>query len=380
MYSIIKELLNQEIKRQHVCYELIASQNFVSKDVAELCGSVFTNNALEGLPGKRYYNGCKNADAIEQLAIDSAKELFECKYANVQPHCGTTANFAVYQALLADSDTILGMNMQSGGHLSHGAPKTQAYQRYNICTYNVDKNGYLDYNDIEFQAQKNKPKIIIAGGSSYPRQIDWKRFRTIADGVNAILLADICHYAGLIVGGVYPTPFPYAHVVTTTTNKTLRGPRGAIILWNDKSCTNKINNAVYPGQQGSPMVNIIAAKAQCFREALLPSFKLYANDVLLNAKNMCEVFRNKGLYVQTDGTDSHIILLNFSQNKYSGKQAADALEQHDIIVNKNPVPNDPRPLGECSGIRIGTAAETTKGTVDFTNLACQISEILNGLQ
>ena len=379
MYSTIKELLNQEMKRQHVCYELIASQNFVSSDVAQLCGSVFTNNALEGLPGKRYYNGCKNADAIEQLAIDSAKELFGCEYANVQPHCGTTANFAVYQALLEEGDTILGMDMQSGGHLSHGAPRTQAYKRYNICTYGVDQNGYLDYEDIQLQAEKHKPKIIIAGGSSYPRQINWKRLRWIADKINAILIADICHYAGLIVGGVYPTPFPYAQVVTTTTNKTLRGPRGAIILWNDSTYTNKINNAVYPGQQGSPMVNIIAAKAQCFREALLPSFKIYANDVLLNAKAMCEVFKDKGLNLQTGGTDSHIILLNFSQNKYSGKQAADALEQHNIIVNKNPVPSDPRPLSECSGIRIGTAAETTKGIANFTLLAKEISEILNGL-
>jgi len=379
MYSIIKELLNQEMKRQHVCYELIASQNFVSSDVAQLCGSVFTNNALEGLPGKRYYNGCKNADAIEQLAIDSAKELFGCKHANVQPHCGTTANFAVYQALLEEGDTILGMDMQSGGHLSHGAPRTQAYKRYNICTYGVDQNGYLDYEDIQLQAEKHKPKIIIAGGSSYPRQINWKGLRWIADKINAILIADICHYAGLIVGGVYPTPFPYAQVVTTTTNKTLRGPRGAIILWNDSTYTNKINNAVYPGQQGSPMVNIIAAKAQCFREALLPSFKIYANDVLLNAKAMCEVFKDKGLNLQTGGTDSHIILLNFSQNKYSGKQAADALEQHNIIVNKNPVPSDPRPLSECSGIRIGTAAETTKGIANFTLLAKEISEILNGL-
>ena len=379
MYSMIKELLNQEMKRQHVCYELIASQNFVSSDVAQLCGSVFTNNALEGLPGKRYYNGCKNADAIEQLAIDSAKELFGCEYANVQPHCGTTANFAVYHALIKPGDRILGMDMRSGGHLSHGAPRTQAYEMYDIHTYGVDNLGMLQYDMIEAQARTIMPKIIIAGSSSYPRQIDWQRFRKIANDVGAILLADICHYAGLIAGGVYPNPFPYAHVSTATTNKTLRGPRGAIILWNDSTYTNKINNAVYPGQQGSPMMNIIAAKAQCFREALLPSFEVYANDVINNAKAMCEVFRDKGLHVQTGGTDCHIILLNFSQNKYSGKQAADALEKHNIIVNKNPVPSDPRPLGECSGIRIGTAAETTKARADFRLLAEKISEILNGL-
>jgi len=380
MYSKIQELLNLEQDRQNNCYELIASQNFVSPAVAKLCGSVFTNNALEGLPGRRYYNGASNADSIEQIAIDSAKELFNCTYANVQPHCGTTANFAVYQALLSDRDTILGMDMQSGGHLSHGAPRTQAYKRYNICTYGVDNKGYLDYDNIETIAKVHRPQIIIAGGSSYPRKIDWKRFRQIADSVDAVLVADICHYAGLIVGGVYPSPFPHAHIVTATTNKTLRGPRGAIILWNDGDYTAKINNAVYPGQQGSPMMNVIAAKAQCFLEALEPSFSDYAKAVVDNSQIMCKVFSEHGLHVQTEGTDSHIILLNFSQYKYSGKQAADELELHSIIVNKNPVPNEPRSLRECSGIRIGTAAETTKGTADFSGLARSICRILDGLQ
>ena len=380
MYSKIKDLLDQETQRQSACYELIASQNFVSQAVSDLCGSVFTNNALEGLPGHRYYNGCSNADAVEQIGIKSAIDLFGCSYANIQPHCGTTANFAVYHALLEEGDSILGMDMQSGGHLSHGAPRTQAYNRYKICTYGVDNKGYLDYDSIETIAKDHRPRIIIAGGSSYPRRIDWKRFRQIADSVDALLVADICHYAGLIVGGVYPSPFPHAHIVTATTNKTLRGPRGAIILWNDSNYTAKINNAVYPGQQGSPMMNIIAAKAQCFLEALDPSFSDYANAVLDNAQTMCKIFSKHGLSVQTEGTDSHIILLNFSQYKYSGKRAADELELHGIIVNKNPVPNDPRSLRECSGIRIGTAAETTKGTADFSGLARSICGILDGLQ
>ena len=380
MYSQIKELLDQEEKRQHYCYDLIASQNTVSKAVAQLCGSVFTNNALEGQPGNRYYNGADNADAIESLAIDSAKQLFQCEYANVQPHCGTTANFAVYHALIESGDTVLGMGMLAGGHLSHGALHTQAYKRYDICTYGVDQNGYLDYEAIHLQAEKHKPKIIIAGGSSYPRQINWERLREIADKIGAILLADICHYAGLIAAGVYPSPFPHAHIATATTNKTLRGPRGAIILWNDNSYTNKINRAVYPGQQGSPMMNVIAAKAQCFKEALEPSFSTYAQAVIKNAQAMCHVFKEHGLHVQTGGTDSHIILLNFSTNKYSGKMAADALEEHNIIVNKNPVPNDPRPLKECSGIRIGTAAETTKGTANFPDLARKICRILDEIE
>ena len=379
MYSKIQELLNLEEQRQHDCFELIASQNIISPAVAKLCGSVFSNNALEGLPGLRYYNGATNADAIEDLAIETAKKLFNCEFANVQPHCGTTANFAVFQAFLNEGDSILGMDMKAGGHLSHGAARTQAYKRYNIFSYGVNAAGFLDYDSIESQALAVKPKIIIAGSSSYPRTIDWERFRIIADKVGAILIADICHYVGFVCSGLHPSPFPHAHVVTATTNKTLRGPRGAIILWNDATYINKINNAVYPGQQGSPMMNIVAAKAQCFYEASLPDFKEYTSNVVSNARAMCEVFCEKGLDVQTRSTDCHIILLNFSKSSYSGKQAADALEKENIIVNKNPVPNDPRPLSECSGIRIGTAAETTKGTTDFIRLANKISDILNGL-
>lgn len=383
MYSAIKEILDQEEKRQHYCYDLIASQNIVSKDVAQLCGSVFTNNALEGQPGNRYYNGADNADAVESLAIESAKQLFGCSYANVQPHCGTTANFAVYHALLESGNIILGMEMRSGGHLSHGALQTQAYKRYRPVFYGVNQEGLLDYDAIEKQCVCEnvyaRPKLIIAGGSSYPRKINWKRLREIADKIGAILLADICHYAGLIVSGVYPSPFPYAHIATATTNKTLRGPRGAIILWNDNSYTNKINSAVYPGQQGSPMMNVIAAKAQCFHEAMLPSFTDYSKSIISNAKSMCEIFTHRGFKVQTGGTDCHIILLNFVDRNYTGKQAADALESENIIVNKNPVPNDPRPLKECSGIRIGTSAETTKGKTDFAQLATKICDVLDGL-
>lgn len=379
MHSKIQELLNLEEDRQSSCYELIASQNFVSPAVAKLCGSVFTNNALEGLPGHRYYNGAYNADAIEQLAIDTAKKLFNCNFVNVQPHCGTTANFAVFQAFLNEGDCILGMDMKAGGHLSHGAPRTQAYKRYNISSYTVNENGYLDYDEIEKQAVEVKPKIIIAGSSSYPRKIKWHRFKHICEKVGALFVADICHYVGLVCANVYPSPFPYADVVTATTNKTLRGPRGAIILWNNDEYSNKINNAIYPGQQGSPMMNIIAAKAQCFYEATLPEFQRYSSRVISNATAMCDVFKEKRIKVQTGGTDSHIVLLNFNDCHYSGKLVADKLEEVNIIVNKNPVPNDIRSLSECSGIRIGTAAETTKGTTNFIRLANIISDIINEL-
>jgi len=379
MYSKIQELLNLEQDRQNNCYELIASQNFVSPAVAKLCGSVFTNNALEGLPGRRYYNGASNADAIEDLAIETAKKLFNCDFVNVQPHCGTTANFAVFQAFLNEGDSILGMDMKAGGHLSHGAPRTQAYKRYNIFSYSVNENGYLDYDEIEKQALEVKPKIIIAGSSSYPRKIQWHRFKDICEKVGALFVADICHYVGLVCAKIYPSPFPYADIVTATTNKTLKGPRGAIILWNNSNYSNQINNAVYPGQQGSPMMNIIAAKAQCFYEASLPEFQRYSMNVVSNAKAMCEVFQNRKIKVQTDGTDSHIVLLNFNKCHYSGKLVADKLEEVNIIVNKNPVPNDTRSLSECSGIRIGTAAETTKGTTNFIRLANKISDIINGL-
>jgi glycine hydroxymethyltransferase len=366
------------MKRQKETVELIASENFASEAVMALCGSVFTNKYAEGYPGKRYYNGCKHMDEIEQLAIDKVCQLYGCDYANVQPHSGVNANTAVYQAFLKPGDTLMGMDLASGGHLSHGAPPTLSGKFYNAVTYGVDDNGFLDYNKIEGIAKLNMPKLIVAGASAYPRQIDWNAFRQIADSVGAILLVDMAHYSGLIAGNIYHSPFGYADVVTSTTHKTLRGPRGGMILWDDPKYTKCINSAIFPGTQGGPLMNIIAAKAQCYSEALEPSFEVYSQQVVKNAKVMCEVFESHGFPVQTGGTDSHIILMDLSNSKYSGRQAADLLEEYGITVNKNGIPNDPRNFVETSGIRIGTAAETTRGLVekDFKKIAKKICAVL----
>ena len=371
-------LLSGEVKRQKETVELIASENFASQAVMDLCGSVFTNKYAEGYPRKRYYNGCKYMDEIEQLAIDKVCQLYNCDYANVQPHSGVNANTAVYQAFLKPGDTLMGMDLASGGHLSHGAPPTLSGKFYNAVTYGVDDNGFLDYDKIEGIAKLNMPKLIVAGASAYPRQIDWSAFRQIADSVGAILMVDMAHYSGLVAGNVYDSPFGYADVVTSTTHKTLRGPRGGMILWDDPKWTKRINSAIFPGTQGGPLMNIVAAKAQCFTEALLPSFEVYAHQVVKNAKAMCEVFEARGFPVQTGGTDSHIILMDLSKSKHSGRQAADLLEEHGITVNKNGIPNDPRNFIETSGIRIGTAAETTRGLVekDFKKIAKKICAIL----
>jgi len=378
MNSKITFILTNEIKRQLETVELIASENFASDAVMNLCGSVFTNKYAEGYPGKRYYNGCKQMDEIEQLAIDLACELYGCNYANVQPHSGVNANTAVYQALMNPGDTLMGMDLASGGHLSHGAPPTLSGKVYNAVTYGVGDDGLLDYDIIEGIAKLNMPKVIVAGASAYPRQIDWSAFRQIADSVGAILLVDMAHYSGLVAGNVYDSPFGYADVVTSTTHKTLRGPRGGMILWDDPKWTKRINSAIFPGTQGGPLMNIIAAKAQCYSEALLPSFEQYAHQVIKNAQAMCEVFEAKGFPVQTGGTDSHIILMDLRNSKHSGRQAADLLEANGITVNKNGVPNDPRNFVETSGIRIGTAAETTRGLVekDFKSIAHKISNLL----
>jgi len=361
MDTRIVEILDNEVKRQNNTIELIASENFASDAVMDLCGSVFTNKYAEGYPGKRYYNGCDNMDDIEELAISQLKQIFGVNYANVQPHCGANANTAVYQAFLEPGDKILGMDLASGGHLSHGAPVNISGKIYEAFWYGVDENGYLDYQTIELQAMAIKPKMIVAGASAYPRQIDFKRFREIADKCGALLLVDMAHYAGLVAGGVYDNPCKYADVVTSTTHKTLRGPRGGIILWNDFNYTKKINSAIFPGTQGGPLMNIVAAKAQAFIEANTEEFNEYAYNVIKNAKVMCEVFEKNGFPVQTGGTDSHIILMDLSKSKYSGREAADLLEENGITVNKNGIPNDPRSFVETSGIRIGTAAETTRG-------------------
>jgi len=374
----ITSILNKEINRQTDTIELIASENFASKSVMSLAGSEFTNKYAEGYPGKRYYNGCEHMDEIETLAIETLKELYKCEFANVQPHCGANANTAVYQAFLKPGDTILGMDLASGGHLSHGSKPNISGKIYDSHSYGVDENGYLDYDSIMEIAKRVKPKMIIAGASAYPRIIDWGRFREIADEVNAFLLVDMSHYSGLISGGVYPSPLPFADVVTSTTHKTLRGPRGGIILWNNKDYTKRINSSIFPGTQGGPLMHIIAAKAQCFIEANSEEFKSYSKNVIDNAKIMSQVFIENGLPVQTNGTDSHIILMDLSESKYSGREAADLLEENGITVNKNGIPNDPRSFVETSGIRIGTAAETTRGHDRdwFIKLAQRISLIL----
>ena len=375
----VGDILSREVDRQANTIELIASENFASQSVMDLAGSVFTNKYAEGYPGKRYYNGCEHMDEIEELAIEQLKEIYGVKYANVQPHSGANCNTAVYQAFLKPGDRILGMDLASGGHLSHGAKVNISGKVYEPHFYGVDELGYLDYEAILKQAMEVKPRMIVAGASAYPRQIDWETFRFIADQVGAMLLVDMAHYSGLIAGGVYDNPCDYADVVTSTTHKTLRGPRGGIILWNDSSYTKKINSAIFPGTQGGPLMNIVAAKAQAFIEANTPEFKEYAAQVVRNAKAMCEVFEAHGFPVQTRGTDSHIILMDLSEKDISGREAADRLELHGITVNKNGVPNDPRSFVETSGIRLGTAAETTRGHDEesFRNIAKRIVEILS---
>ena len=380
MHNQIKTILDKEQQRQNTTIELIASENFASQAVMDLCGSVFTNKYAEGYPGKRYYNGCVYMDEIEQLAIDEVTKLYGCSFANVQPHSGVNANTAVYQAFMKPGDVIMGMDLASGGHLSHGAPPTLSGKVYNAVTYSVDENGYLDYEVIRGLARISQPKVIVAGASAYPRQIDWKAFRDIADGVGAFLVVDMAHYSGLVAGGVYPNPLPYADVVTSTTHKTLRGPRGGMILWNNPDYTKRINSSIFPGTQGGPLMNIIAAKAQCYIEANTDEFKEYSAQVIANARAMALSLNQYGMKLLTDGTDSHIILLDLSDFKYSGREAADLLEANGITVNKNGVPNDPRNFIETSGIRIGTAAETTRGYKEywFRELAQKIVKYLKG--
>ena len=375
----ITEILNKEKNRQSNTIELIASENFASKAVMELAGSIFTNKYAEGYPGKRYYNGCDNMDEVELLAIDELKKLYECDFANVQPHCGANANTAVFQAFLKPGDKILGMDLASGGHLSHGSKPNISGKIYTAFSYGVDKDGYLDYDEINRIAERVQPKMIIAGASAYSRIIDWKKFREIADWVGAKLLVDMAHYSGLIAGGQYPNPIRYADVVTSTTHKTLRGPRGGIILWNNSAYSKKINGAIFPGTQGGPLMHIIAAKAQCFIEANTPEFKEYCVKVKENANHMCDIFRDNNIPILTGGTDSHLVLIDLSDKNHSGKVIADKLEENGITVNKNGIPDDPRSFVETSGIRIGTAAETTKGHGRdwFRELAKQISYIIN---
>ena len=361
----IQLILGNEENRQSSQIELIASENFASKEVRSLCGSIFTNKYAEGYPGARYYNGCEFMDQIEILANTLVQELYGCNYSNVQPHSGVNANTAVYQAFLEPGDKILGMDLASGGHLSHGAKPTLSGKVYEAYSYGVKEDGYIDFDQVERLAVEHNVDMIVAGASAYSRHIDWKRFKDIAKKVGAYLLCDMAHYSGLIAAKRYPSPLPYADVVTSTTHKTLRGPRGGMILWNNPTYTKRINSAIFPGTQGGPLMNIIAAKAQCFAEASEPAFGWYIDKVIKNARTMSDVFMKAGYNVITGGTDSHMFLVDLSDKAISGKEAADRLEANGITVNKNGVPNDPRNFIETSGIRIGTAAETTKLRSDF---------------
>lgn len=358
----ITKILADEKKRQSSTIELIASENFTSPEVMALCGSIFTNKYAEGTPGKRYYNGCDHADEVENLAIEYATKLFGCSYANVQPHSGANANLAVFKAFLTPGDYVLGMDLASGGHLSHGAKVNISGAWFKSLSYGVNSEGFIDYDEVERLADNfpHYPRMIIAGASAYSQVIDWARFRTIADAVGALLVADISHYSGLIVGKEYPSPFPYADVVTSTTHKTLRGPRGGIILWNNPEYTKKINGAVFPGTQGGPLMHIIAAKAQCFYEASQPDFVEYAAQVKINAKAMAQEFMDAGVSIVSGGTECHMMTIDLRNERLSGREYADLLEQHGITVNKNGVPGETRSFAETSGVRIGVAAETTR--------------------
>lgn len=370
-------LLNETI-RQHNTIELIASENYTSSEVMSLCGSILTNKYAEGLPGKRYYNGCEFVDEIENIAIEYATKLFGYAFANVQPHSGANANLAVFKAFLNPTDTVVGMDLASGGHLSHGAKVNASGSWFKSHTYGVDEKGFIDYDYVAKLVLETKPKMVIAGASAYSQQIDWARFKDIADSVGAILLADIAHYSGLIVAGEYPNPFPYADVVTTTTHKGLRGPRGGIILWNDPAFSKSINGAVFPGTQGGPLMHIIAAKAQCFYEALQPDFKLYGQQVRINANAMAETFLAAGVDIVSGGTKCHMFTIDLSKENMSGREYALLLESHGITVNKNGVPGEKRSFVETSGVRVGVAAETTRGRTEqwFRELAIKMVEIL----
>jgi glycine hydroxymethyltransferase len=357
----ISKVIANEQDRQLSTIELIASENYTSNEVMELCGSILTNKYAEGLPGKRYYNGCVNVDEVENIAIEYATRLFGCNYANVQPHSGANANLAVFKAFLKPGDSIVGMDLASGGHLSHGARVNASGAWFEAHSYGVDADGFIDYTAVAELVKSVKPKMVIAGASAYSQIIDWAKFREIADSVDAILLADVSHYSGLIVGEQYPNPFPYAHVVTTTTHKTLRGPRGGMILCNKEEYSKKINSAVFPGTQGGPLMHIIAAKAQCFYEALQPEFKLYAKQIIINSQAMAKTFIDAGVDVVSGGTQSHMFTLDLRKEQLSGRQYADLLETHGITVNKNGVPGETRSFVETSGVRIGVAAETTRG-------------------
>ncbi len=375
----IKEALDNEIKRQHNNIELIASENYVSDDVLALQGSIFTNKYAEGYPGKRYYGGCVNVDVVENLAIEYLQKLFGCKYANVQPHSGSSANMAVYRALLEKGDTVMGMNLSHGGHLTHGHPINFSGIDYKIIGYDVNpKTELIDYDEVERLAKENKPKMIIAGASAYSRIIDFKRFREIADSVGAYLMVDMAHIAGLVAAGLHPNPVEYADVVTSTTHKTLRGPRGGIILTNSEEIIKKINKTIFPGIQGGPLMHVIAAKAQSFSEALDPSFKTYQEQVLKNIKALSKSLEENGFRIVSGGTDNHLILVDVTSSTLTGKEAEKLLDEINITVNKNTIPYDKASPMITSGIRIGSPAMTTRGLkeAEFYEIGNIISDAL----
>ncbi len=374
--------IQKETDRQKYQIELIASENIVSKAVLEAQGSVFTNKYAEGYPAKRYYGGCEFSDEIEQAAIDRLCKLFGAKFANVQPHSGASANLSVYLALLQPGDTILGMSLAAGGHLTHGAQRTISGMWFKSVQYGIRlDDGLIDYDQMEALAREHKPKLIIAGISSYPRIVDWSRFKKIADEVGALLMVDMAHVAGLVAAGIYPTPIGVADIVTSTTHKTLRGPRGGVILTNNEELAKKINSAVFPGLQGGPLMHVIAAKAVAFAEALRPEFKTYAKQIVANAKILSEVLVKRGLKITTGGTDCHLMVVDLTPlETLTGKEAEKVLERAGLTCNKNAIPNDPRSPFVTSGLRFGTAAGTTRGfkEKEFERIGHMICDVLEG--
>jgi glycine hydroxymethyltransferase len=374
-------ILNNEFERQATHLEMIASENFTSLAVMEATGSIFTNKYAEGYPQKRYYGGCECADEIEQLAIDRLCAIFGCAYANVQPHSGSQANGAVYAAILQAGDKLLGMDLQQGGHLTHGAKVSFSGKNYQSFSYGVDAQGFIDYEKVLEIATIVKPKMIVCGASAYAREIDFAKFREIADAVGAILFADIAHIAGLVAAGEHMSPFPHAHVVTSTTHKTLRGPRGGVIMTNDEALAKKINSAIFPALQGGPLLHVIAAKAVAFGEVLDPMWKEYAKQVKLNARVLSDVLLQRGFDLVSGGTDNHLILVSLLSKDFSGDEASKALERAGITVNKNSVPNDTRSAMQTSGVRIGSSALTTLGMkeAEFELIAHRIGDVIDDI-
>ena len=376
----VASVIRAEVDRQNSHIELIASENWVSKAVMAAMGSPLTNKYAEGYPGKRYYGGCECVDQVETLAIERAKELFGCEYANVQPHSGAQANMAVFFAVVKPGDTVLGMNLAEGGHLTHGSEANMSGSYFHAVGYGVGEDGFIDYDGVLKIAKECRPRLIVAGASAYPRIIDFKRFREIADEVGAYLLVDMAHIAGLVAAGLHPSPIPYAHVVTTTTHKTLRGPRGMILSSREMAEKLKLNKAVFPGTQGGPLMHVIAAKAVCYKEALEPSFKAYAQGIVDNAKALSEGLLARGVKLVSGGTDNHLMLIDLRDNELSGKDLEKLLDEAHITANKNTVPGEPRSAFVTSGVRLGTAAATSRGlnTEDMDRVAEAISLVMKG--